>query len=132
MDATLIDFFQQHIEILLLIAAALVEITPVKISPLEWLGKRLNGRLEKKVDALSDDLTQHKIDDWRYRILDFENSERHGRSHTEEEFIQVIGICDLYEDYIHEHHIVNGQCQLAIDYIKLQFDRHKVKKDFLK
>lgn len=105
---------------------------PDKLSLLAMLGRRINRDALKEIATIKKDLQEHKVDDWRNRILDFENSQRNRRKHTKEEFIQVIRICSKYRQYIADNHLENGECELAMEFIEKEFERCKEEHDFLR
>ena len=104
---------------------------PDNLSLLALLGRRINKDALKEIASIKKDLQEHKVDDWRNRILKFENSQRSRRKHTKEEFTQVIKICNKYERYIEENKLENGECELAMKYIEKEFERCKEEHDFL-
>lgn len=102
----------------LVLLAVFVEITPIKINPIRWLGDHLNKtsielskRTEKKLD-------EHIAQSYRDKILSFQNSLRFGLKFTYEEWNEVIDACDAYEKYVEENKLKNGKADLAIKYIK--------------
>lgn len=102
----------------LVLLAVFIEITPVKINPIRWLGDHLNKtsielskRTEKKLD-------EHIAQSYRDKILSFQNSLRFGLKFTYEEWNEVIDACDAYEKYVEENKLKNGKADLAIKYIK--------------
>lgn len=117
--------------LLIAFVAAWEKLMPDNFSMLAMLGRRINKSAMDEIATIKKDFMEHKIDDWRNRILDFDNSQRNRRKHTKEEFVQVIRICDKYEAYIEEHNIENGECVSAMNYIKKEYDRCKEEHDFL-
>ena len=81
---------------------------PDNLSILALLGRRINKDALAEIATIKKDLQEHKVDDWRNRILKFENSQRNNRKHTKEEFIQVIKICNKYEQYISKNNLENS------------------------
>ena len=105
---------------------------PDNLSILALLGRRINKDALTEIAIIKKDLQEHKVDDWRNRILDFENSQRNRRKHTKEEFTQVIKICNKDEKYIEKNNLENGECELAMRYIEKEFERCKEEHDFLR
>ena len=117
------------------------EITPIKIKPftalLNWIGKRLNKGIEEKlidvetkVDTVQIDLQNHKVESWRRDILNFADSLSLGRDKSKEQFLYIISLHDVYLKYIQEKGIINGQINVAYDYIEKQYNEHLENNDF--
>jgi len=118
------------------------EIPKFKLRPftriLRFIGRQLNSdvtvridRLTNDVDGLKTELDQVKIENEkqmevidmndvnfiRTTILDFANSLRQGREHTEEEYDHIVDLNDQYQKYIEKYNIRNGRFDLAYQYI---------------
>lgn len=105
-----------------------VEVTPIKINPLTWIlqaaGKRMNGDILKRLDALEAQLkTQdQKIDNnekdrIRYEILDFARACRKKELHTKEEFDHIFEQYDKYEVILAKLEQPNGKVTQAMKFI---------------
>ncbi len=110
---------------------ALVEITPVKLSPLSWLGKRLNIVTNEKVDKINHDLEEHIADDMRGYILSFQKQLINKELHTEEDFKRAYLMCDKYELYIEKNNLKNNEIVEAISYIRRTYRHCLEQGDFL-
>lgn len=91
-----------------------VEISPIKFNPitvfLQWIGKKVNGELIKKVDDLESTVTSIQMDnaernaiECRVRILRFGDEICHDVQHSNEHFDQVLEDIDTYEKYCRDH-----------------------------
>ena len=103
---------------MLAIVGIFVEIVPIKLSPLAWIGKRINRDINKKVEDMQSDLQEHIVDEWRTYIIDFQNQCLNGKRHTKEEFKRAYKMCDKYEKYIEDNKLKNGEASDAIAYIR--------------
>ena len=121
----------------------LFEITPIKIKPLSFIlsgiGKRLNkdveeklSNVEAKVDSVQIDLQNHKVESWRRDILNFADSLSLGRNKSKEQFLYIISLHDVYLKYIQEKGIINGQINIAYDFIEKQYNEHLENNSFYK
>lgn len=106
------------------LVSALVEITPVKFSPLAWLGKRINtetnkrlDELEKRLDAVDGKLDEHVAQSYRNKIFDAQKKLLAGHVFTIEEFDEIIDACSKYEQYCKDNGVPNDKCKLAIGYL---------------
>lgn len=113
-----------------------VEVVPIKISPLGWLGRKINGPLQKDMEEkikemekkqeeseqrfmiLLNDVQESRAESMRQYILDFQNSTMQGRKHTMEEWRYAHKMCDKYEAYIESNNLKNSEADLAIEYLR--------------
>ena len=105
------------------ISGVFIEILPIKINPIEWLGSRLNKKMNLKMDEINEKLDEHIADDMRTYILDFQNQCLQKRKHTKEEWNRSYKMCDKYEEYIRANNLRNSEADEAIGYIR-QVYRH--------
>lgn len=132
----LLDILQQigygNILSIFIILLTLVEITPIKISPLSWIGKKITkstnqsiAELKERVDEITDKLDEHIAQSFRSKILNFQSDLiEHGiGGHSAEQWKEVIDAADKYEKYVEENNISNGMCEQAIKYIKRSYQK---------
>lgn len=102
------------------ILSMFIEISPIKLNPVGWLGERLNAKMYKRVDKIENKLDQHIAQSYRNKILAFQDNLLLDGSatFTKEQYDEVIDSITLYEDYCKENDIDNDKCVLAIAYIK--------------
>lgn len=91
----------------------------------------MNHDLSEKVDDIQQDFEQHKVESWRYEILDFANSCMNKKKHTKEEFDHILKTHDDYASYIKEKGIANGQVTVAYDYIVEIYKKCMAENSFL-
>lgn len=121
---------------ILVLILSLIEITPIKVSPLKWIGRRVNKdaidkveKLEKKVDdhnnnidiqvaRLETKLDEHIAEASRTKIMSFMTEIIQGKPHTEEQFDEVISASVNYENFCKENNVDNDKCNIAIAYIR--------------
>ena len=87
----------------LAVLGVVIEVTPIKVSPLAWIGRRLNSdlkedvkNLEKRISDMEQKQIQKDIEAKRKLILDFANSLRQDKKHTVEEYENVIRSIDVF------------------------------------
>lgn len=113
----------------LAVIGVVVQVTPIKINPLDGIlkmvGKALNKEVVEKIDGLkaevediSDNFNTHEIDQLRWNILDFANSCMRGCEHTKEEFEHVIRDHERYVKVLERSKKENGQVSVAYSYIE--------------
>lgn len=81
-----------------------IEILPIKISPLKWLGKKLNADTNKRlndiqehVHKLETEVNTNEIDRIKYEILQFSGSLRNGLKRSEIDYMHIEMIFKKYE-----------------------------------
>lgn len=116
-------------------AVTLIEIVPIKLNPWKWLGSKIGnlliGDVRKDVQALKNELTEMKVQNWRWNVLDFANSCKNGRRHTPDEWKHVISQLAEYETYIERNEITNGVFEEDARYLREEYQKHCRLNDFL-
>lgn len=114
----------------------LIQIAPVKVDP--WsaiakaLGRAINGEVLKEVTDTKSQLEEHILTDSRSKILGFNRELLQHQKHTREDFIEILGVIDSYEDYCKNHpDYKNSRCVHAVANIERVYDQLLVTGDFL-
>ena len=94
-----------------------VEVIPINVSPLRWIGKRINGDIKDELQELKCTVDTNEMDRIRYEVLDFANSCRNKRKHTKDEFQHIIDLNDKYKKLIVRYQIENGVFKTEYQYI---------------
>lgn len=108
----------RYIIVVVLIGGGIIEFVPVKISPLAWIGNRLNRDTNKKLEKVERELQEHIADEMRTFIIDFQNQCLNKRKHTKEEWQRAYQMCDKYEEHIRVNRLKNSEIDDAIRYIR--------------
>lgn len=123
---------KENIVIIIGILATLVEITPIKINPISWLGEILNKRLSNKIDemqkniyTLSEKQDYMEIDMIRHRILAIDTLIRKGEKLKRYQFESVFKDIDKWQWYHNKYKELNGMIDMAIENIKEAFKNEK-------
>lgn len=109
----------------------LIEVVPVKIHPWKWLGNLLLGDVRKDITELKTELTETKVQNWRWNVLDFANSCKNGRRHTIDEWKHAISQLAEYENYVERNDITNGVFEEDAKYLREEYHKHCQNRDFL-
>ena len=109
----------------------LIEWVPIKIYPWKWLSNLIFGGIRNDVRTLRDEITEMKVQNWRWNVLDFANSCKNGRRHTLDEWKHAITQLAEYENYIERNDIVNGVFEEDAKYLRKEYQEHCDKNDFL-
>lgn len=142
METQIIEWIGNHIVAVLLTLSVFIQIAPIKINPwsslIKWIGTTLNAGIEqkvsllqKKVNAISDNIDENEKDRIRWEVLDFASSCREGRRHTQDQFKHIITLNDKYKKLLQKTSDQNGVFQAEYDYIKTLYKQRQEKKDFL-
>ena len=128
---------------------SLFEFTKIKVNPISaifrWIGNKVNAPLIERIDAiaytqneqkkklseLQDSMDDNEIDRIRWEILDFANSCRNGRLHTQDEFIHIISLNTKYHDILEKRNLTNGLIDLEFSYIVDLYKKCSEKNSFL-
>lgn len=122
---------------------SLIQISPIKINPWTWLGRKvgraLNGEvmdelkhLKGRMENMEAQNEQDKMDASRIRILRFGDECKRDVPHSEEHFNQVLDDIDRYESYCNTHpEYKNAKAVLTIAKIKEIYGRRLENGDFL-
>lgn len=120
----------------------LIEVVPIKINPwhaiFKWIGKAINGDLQKKVTEIKTDVTElkkdyefKKADDMRWEILNFANTCRQGARHSKDEWRHVMDQLAKYEDYTEAKGITNGVIEEDSKYLRELYHDRNSSNDFI-
>lgn len=121
--------------VILISTVTLIQIAPIKINPWTWLREKLSdliyGEVRKDIRAVKDEITEMKVQNWRWNVLDFANSCKNGRRHTPDEWQHAISQLAEYERYIERNEIINGVFEEDARYLREEYQEHCRKNDFL-
>lgn len=121
----------------------LIQISPIKLDPWTWLGRKigraLNGEvmdelknLKTRMERMETQDERDKMDASRIRILRFGDECKRDVPHSEEHFNQVLDDIDRYESYCNSHpEYKNAKAVLTIAKIKEIYGRRLENGDFL-
>lgn len=113
----------------------IIQFVPIRVNPWSAIGKLIRncivGDLEKKVDKLTSDVEQEKLDNKRWNILDFANTCRNDRKHTKEEWNHCLSQLKEYEDYCETNHVPNGVIEEDGKFLRELYKERNLKNDFL-
>ena len=123
--------------------SALIQVSPIQINPwsrmARWIGREINGELEKKVDCLKRDVLnlRYEFEEQnavlcRARIIVFGDEILHGREHSKEHFDQILLDISNYKSYCDSHpNFRNDVATLTIARIESVYKDRLKKNDFL-
>ena len=157
---TICDWTARNIIQILLILSVFIQISPIKINPwsrvFKWIGKiiteesnkkiedlivqteqlessikTVNNKLAEETTVIKNNINENEKDRIRWEVLDFANSCRNGRKHTEEEFKHVIALNDKYKELLRITGDENGVFEANYNYIQELYQEYLRKNNFL-
>ena len=121
--------------VVILGAVTLIQIAPIKINPWSWIKDKLSdliyGEVRKDIQKVRDEVTEMKVQNWRWNVLDFANSCKNNRRHTLDEWKHTISQLAEYERYIERNEITNGVFEEDARYLREEYQKHCKMNDFL-
>lgn len=132
-------------------ALSLLQVSKIQINPWDtvrkWIGTKFNAEqmadiaaLKQEVKELRERLDEYirldnkrTADEWRRKILTFNNQLLRDIPHTKEDFTEILGVIDEYDRYCDAHPgYKNHRAVHAIEHIGKVYDERQEKHDFLK
>lgn len=115
----------------LLILGLFIQIAPVKVNPISWLGRELNKDTLERVDKLEKHIDSNRMKSIRWELLDFANSCKNNRKHSKDEFLHIIDIHTEYEELCELNDFTNGVVDVEYDYILEVYSSYRNNNSFI-
>lgn len=154
----ILDFCLNHLGSVMagsggLVAAvmAMIEISPIKINPWSWIAKTIGNAMNagvmdeikqvktaqeetrKKLDDHIEEGEERKADNYRSRVLRFNNELVRGLGHTEEDYDEILDVIWKYNEYCKTHpNYKNNKMPHAIKNVERMYDEMLQTNGFLK
>ena len=117
-----------YVTVGLLVLGMLVEITPIKLSPLNYIGKHLNKSTNDRLDRLEKKVDWNDIDTIRNRIIANEALLRKGEVFTEKQWENVYKDISKWINYHDTYKDLNGFLRVVIENIDTHYKNQTLKK----
>lgn len=114
----------------LVILTMLIEVAPIKVSPLQWLGRRLNKETLDRVAQIEKKLDNHIAQSLRTKILAFQDDILGKKDKTREQWKEVVNAITTYERYCEDNHIDNGLCKQASQFLLTEYQNRLQSNNF--
>lgn len=112
------SFLTSSLPATLIILGLFVQIAPIKVNPVSWLGRQLNKDILERVDKLEKHIDKNRMKSIRWELLNFANScKKKHEKHSQDEFLHIIDIHSEYEDLCELNGFTNGIVDVEYDYI---------------
>ena len=106
----------------IVVLLSLIEISPIKLNPWEkilgWLGKKLNGATEKRLESVERQILDMWVNSHRQCILTFAREARAGIDHSSDEWTNVLNVAEEYERHIKDRKLSNGIVTQDTEFIR--------------
>lgn len=106
---------------MVVILLSLIEITPIKFSPLQWIGKRVNAESLIRLSKMEKKLDEHIAESYRNNILSVQDKLIRGQLLTREEWEKALKNCEDYERYIRDNNLSNDLVNEAMKFIHRKY-----------
>ena len=92
----LIEIINDYWSLILISILSLIEIVPIKISPIEFIGKKLNKLTNEKLDKLDKKIEDYHQEDAKILISDFVQDIKNGEIKSETQWISMLNFVNEY------------------------------------
>lgn len=121
----------------LVLVLGLVEIAPIKISPLAWIGRRLNKetiekvkKIEEKIKKIEEKTDEHIAGSYRSAILKFADDVQADVPKTKENWKEIINAISKYRVHCEANHVENGLCDQSSQFLEFEYQKRLRSGDF--
>lgn len=132
---TISDIFSQvnagSVVSTIVIISGLIEITPIKFSPLQWIGRRINAETIVRLEKVENKLDEHIAESYRNNILAIQDKLLKGEKLTIEEWKKALKSCEAYEKYVEDNKLTNDLIDEAMKYVHRQYRKCLNNADFV-
>lgn len=116
---------EKYITLIIAILGIFVEIAPIKINPISWIGRLLNKSVNDKLEKLEHKVDDNDIDTVRNRILANEALIRKGEHLKRYQYISLFKDIDKWNAYHLIRPELNGLLKIAIQNIEEAYKNEK-------
>ena len=92
----LIEILNDYWALILVGLLSLIEVVPIKISPIELVGKKLNKSTNEKLDKLDKKIEDYHQEDAKILISDFVQDIKNGETKSETQWIAMLNFVNEY------------------------------------
>lgn len=97
------ELIDNYVWLLGILALIGIELSPIKISPIKYLGTVIGGwlgikEIKEKVNKLEKEVDANELDRIKYEILQFSGSLRNGLKRSETDYIHIEAIFTKYKN----------------------------------
>lgn len=129
--------------VILFFLTTIIQISPIKINPWSFLGKKIGQiinsdvivgveNITKKVDNLEKNYAEQLAVSSRVRILRFCDEVTLGESHSKEHFSQIFNDIAFYEHYCKENpDFINNITKISVKRIEEVYEKCLIENSFL-
>lgn len=123
----LIEFINNYWALIFIGLFSLIEIVPVKISPVEFIGKKLNKATNEKIDTLNEKIEDYHQEDAKILISDFVQDIKNGEEKSETQWISMLNFVNEYIAKGWNSKVKEDALFIKLEYEKIFFKRRDAK-----
>ena len=117
----LIEILNDYWALILVGLLSLIEVVPIKISPIEFVGKKLNKSTNEKLDKLDKKIEDYHQEDAKILISDFVQDIKNGETKSETQWIAMLNFVNEYIDKGWNSKVKQDAIFIESEYRKLFF-----------
>ena len=91
-----LEVLNNYWALFLIAVFSLIEVVPIKISPIEFIGKKLNKATNEKLDNLNKKIEDYHQEDAKILISDFVQDIKNGEEKSETQWISMLNFVNEY------------------------------------
>lgn len=107
-----------YVTLAVFILGMVIEITPVKINPISWLGKHFNKTTNDKLDKLEQIVDCNDIDTVRSRIIANDKLLCSGEVFSQDQWNSLYKDIEKWDKYHEKYPDLNGIIKITIEHIE--------------
>lgn len=129
----LLDFIKSNwkeITTWLALFGVVVEVSPIKIYSLRWVGNRMNADIKKELDNVNESLNKHITDsekkemkNLRFQMLDFADRVQNDSKPSKDAFSHIFDTIQDYHDIIDKYELKNGLIDIETENLKQAYKK---------
>ena len=115
----LLDFIKSNwkeITTWLALFGVVVEVSPIKIYPLRWVGNRMNADIKKELE-------KKEMKNLRFQVLDFADRVQNDSKPSKDAFSHIFDTIQDYHDIIDKYELKNGLIDIETENLKQAYKK---------
>lgn len=119
----MLEVIKDNIVLIIVGLLSLIEITPIKFSPLEYIGKKINKGLNDKMDNIDNKIDKNYQAECKILISDFVQDYLQGEKKTRSQWVAIINLANEYISKNWNSEVRADAAFLEDEYKKLFFEK---------
>lgn len=98
-----------------------IEVSPIKLYPLRWIGNRINADIKKELEYHIKESDKKEMKNLRYQILTAADELKDGTIYSKEKYEHLIDVNKDYHSLVDKYNFENGYLDARFEYIMKKF-----------